>query len=98
MKWRPIPCAEGYEISESGEVRCPDGPLVPFYRVRWGGRRVVISAETLYRTTFGRPFSTRSAKQGVDDTLLEAARRRAERLQAENNELRARFTAFGIDI
>ena len=37
MDWRRIPHADGYEMSESGDVRRADGPLVPYYRLLWGG-------------------------------------------------------------
>ena len=37
MDWRRIPHAEGYEMSESGDVRRADGLLVPYYRLLWGG-------------------------------------------------------------
>lgn len=37
MDWRPIPNADGYEMSESGDVRRADGLLVPCYRLLWGG-------------------------------------------------------------
>lgn len=37
MSWRPIPHADGYEMSESGDVRRADGLLVPYYRLLWGG-------------------------------------------------------------
>ena len=98
MNWRPIPRAEGYEISEAGEVRRPDGPLVPHYRLLWGGRRVVMSAETPYRMTFNRPFPACSSSAGLDEERLDATQHLAEKLRRENDELRARFAAFGIDI
>lgn len=85
-------------MSEAGEVRRPDGPLVPHYRILWGGRRVVMSAETLYRMTFNGPLPACSPGAGVDDRRFDAAQRLAERLRRENDELRARFAAFGIDI
>ena len=37
MDWRPIPHAEGHEMSEAGDVRRADGLLVPYYRLLWGG-------------------------------------------------------------
>lgn len=85
-------------MSEAGAVRRPDGPLVPHYRILWGGRRVVMSAETLYRMTFNGPFPACFPSTGIDEGRLDAAQRLAERLQRENDELRARFAAFGIDI
>ena len=102
MDWRPIPNADGYEMSESGDVRRADGLLVPYYRLLWGGRRTVISAETLYRMTLDGPLPERSPdaphSAGFDEGRLKAAQRLAERLRRENDELRARFAAFGIDI
>lgn len=102
MDWRRIPHADGYEMSESGDVRRADGPLVPYYRLLWGGRHAVMSAETLYRMTFDGPLPERSPgaphSVDVDERRLEAAQRLAERLRHENDDLRARFAAFGIDI
>ena len=102
MSWRPIPHADGYEMSESGDVRRADGLLVPYYRLLWGGRHAVMSAETLYRMAFDGPLPERSPgaphSTGVDEGRLDAAQRLAERLRRENDELRARFAAFGIDI
>ena len=67
-----------------------------------GGRRTVISAETLYRMTFDGPLPERSPdaphSAGFDEGRLKAAQRLAERLRRENDELRARFAAVGIDI
>ena len=63
-----------------------------------GGRHAVMSAETLYRMTFNDRFPKYSRSSGVDEGRLEAAQRLAERLRRENDELRARFAAFGIDI
>lgn len=67
-----------------------------------GGRHVVMSAETLYRMTFDGPLPERSSgaphSVDVDERRLEAAQRLAERLRHENDDLRARFAAFGIDI
>ena len=67
-----------------------------------GGRHAVMSAETLYRMTFDGPLPARSSgaphSVDVDERRLEAAQRLAERLRHENDELRARFAAFGIDI
>lgn len=37
MSWRPIPHADGYEMSESGDVRHHDRSLIPSYRILWGG-------------------------------------------------------------
>ena len=37
MDRRRIPHADGYEMSESGDVRRADGLLVPYYRLLWGG-------------------------------------------------------------
>ena len=37
MDWRRIPHADGYEMSESGDVRRADGLLVPYYRLLGGG-------------------------------------------------------------
>ena len=95
MDWRRIPHAEGYEMSESGDVRRADGLLVPYYRLLWGGRHAVMSAETLYRMTFDGPLPERSSgaphSVDVDERRLEAAQRLAERLRHENDELRARF-------
>lgn len=102
MDWRRIPHADGYEMSESGDVRRADGLLVPYYRLLWGGRHAVMSAETLYRMTFDGPLPERSPdaspSAGFDEGRLKAAQRLAERLRHENDELRARFAAFGIDI
>ncbi|WP_279029349.1 NUMOD4 domain-containing protein [Bilophila wadsworthia] len=102
MSWRPIPHADGYEMSESGDVRHHDRSLIPSYRILWGGRHAVMSAETLYRMTFDGPLPERFPgaphSVDVDERRLEAAQRLAERLRHENDELRARFAAFGIDI
>ena len=102
MDWRRIPHAEGYEMSESGDVRRADGLLVPYYRLLWGGRHAVMSAETLYRMSFDGPLPERSSgaphSVDVDERRLEAAQRLVERLWRENDELRARFAAFGINI
>ena len=102
MDWRRIPHADGYEMSESGDVRRADGLLVPYYRLLWGGRHAVMSAETLYRMTFDGPLPERSPgaphSAGVDEERREAAQRLVERLWRENDELRARFAAFGINI
>lgn len=93
MDWRPIPHADGYEMSESGDVRIT---------ACCGGRHAVMSAKTLYRMTFDGPLPERSPgaphSVDVDERRLEAAQRLAERLRRENDELRARFAAFGIDI
>ena len=82
MDWRRIPHAEGYEMSESGDVRRADGLLVPYYRLLWGGRHAVMSAETLYRMTFDGPLPERSSgaphSVDVDERRLEAARAIAE--------------------
>ncbi len=52
--------------------------------------------------TFDGPFPERSPdashSAGVDEERLEAAQCLVERLRRENDELRARFAAFGIDI
>ena len=52
--------------------------------------------------TFDCPLPERSSgaphSVDVDERRLEAAQRLAERLRHENDELRARFAAFGIDI
>lgn len=85
-------------MSEAGEVRRHDELLVPYYRVKWGGRCTVISAETLYSMTFDNRFPEYSPSAGIDDGRFDAAQRLAEKLQRENDELRARFAAFGIDI
>lgn len=89
-------------MSEAGDVRRADRLLVPYYRLLWGGRHAVMSAETLYRMTFDGPFPERSPdashSAGVDEERLEAAQCLVERLRRENDELRARFAAFGIDI
>lgn len=37
MDWRRIPHADGYEMSESGDVRHHDRSLIPSYRILWGG-------------------------------------------------------------
>ena len=67
-----------------------------------GGRHAVMSAETLYRMTFDGPLPERSSgaphSVDVDERRLEAAQRLVERLWRENDELRARFAAFGINI
>lgn len=98
MSWRPIPHADGYEMSESGDVRHHDRSLIPSYRILWGGRRTLMSAETLYRMAFDDQFPVCPHSAGVDEGRLDAAQRLAERLRRENDELRARFAAFGIDI
>lgn len=85
-------------MSEAGEVRRSDGRLVPRYRILWGGRFTVLSAETLYRMTFNGPFPDCSRRAGVDEGRLDAAKRLVEKLRSENDDLRARFAAFGIDI
>ena len=52
--------------------------------------------------TFDGPLPERSPgaphSVDVDERRLEAAQRLAERLRHENDELRARFAVFGIDI
>lgn len=52
--------------------------------------------------TFDGPLPERSPdaphSAGFDEGRLKAAQRLAERLRRENDELRARFAAFGIDI
>ena len=86
-------------MSEAGDVRRADGLLVPYYRLLWGGgRHAVMSAETLYRMAFDDQFPVCPHSAGVDEGRLEAAQRLVERLRRENDELRARFAAFGIDI
>lgn len=57
-----------------------------------------MSAETLYRMAFDDQFPVCPHSAGVDEGRLDAAQRLAERLRRENDELRARFAAFGIDI
>ena len=103
MDWRRIPHANGYEMSEAGDVRRADGsPVPPLHRLSWGGRHTVMSAETLYRMTFDGPLPERSPgaphSAGVDEGRLDAAQRLVEMLQRENDELRARFAASGIEI
>ena len=54
------------------------------------------------RMTFDGPLPERSPgaphSAGVDEERREAAQRLVERLWRENDELRARFAAFGINI
>ena len=57
-----------------------------------------VLASTASRMTFNGPFPACSPSAGIDEGRLDAAQRLAERLQRENDELRARFAAFGIDI
>lgn len=96
MDWRRIPHANGYEMSEAGDVRRADGsPVPPLHRLSGGGRHTVMSAETLYRMTFDGPLPSRTR---VDEGRLDAAQRLVEMLQRENDELRARFAASGIEI
>lgn len=57
-----------------------------------------MSAETLYRMAFDDQFPVCPHSVDVDEKRLEATQRLAERLRHENDELRARFAAFGIDI
>ena len=102
MDWRRIPHADGYEMSESGDVRRGGRAARSLLPLAVGGRHAVMSAETLYRMTFDGPLPERSPgaphSVDVDERRLEAAQRLAERLRHENDELRARFAAFGIDI